>query len=105
MLGVYPSFTENPPACPPGETISSAMTWFSITHLEMENEAEPAMNSRITDNSEQIDRKTSRSICEAVGERLQQDLRPEASRFSSHIEHLMDELRRRDNEGRLQSSN
>jgi hypothetical protein len=71
----------------------------------MENEAEPAMNSRITDTSEQIDRKTSRSICEAVGERLQQDLRLERSRFSSHIDHLMDELRRRDNEGRLQSSN
>ena len=33
------------------------------------------MNSH-TDNSEQIDRKTSRSICHAVGERLQQHLRP-----------------------------
>jgi hypothetical protein len=54
------------------------------------------MNSRITDNSEGIDRKTSRSICDAVGERLQQDLRPEALRPSSHLQHLMDELRRRD---------
>jgi hypothetical protein len=63
------------------------------------------MNSRITDNSEQIDRKTSRSICDAVGERLQQDLRPESSRLSSHLEHLLDELRRRDNEGRRMSSN
>ena len=34
------------------------------------------MNSRFTDNSEGIDRKTSRSICDAVGERLQQNLRP-----------------------------
>jgi hypothetical protein len=67
------------------------------------NDAELAMNSRITDDSEQIDRKTSRSICDAVGERLQRDLRPEPSRLSSHIDHLMDELRRRDNEGRLQS--
>ena len=33
------------------------------------------MNSH-TDTSEQIDRKTSRSICHAVGERLQQNLRP-----------------------------
>lgn len=33
------------------------------------------MNSH-TDNSEQIDRKTSRSICQAVGERLQQHVRP-----------------------------
>ena len=63
------------------------------------------MNSRITDNSEQIDRKTSRSICDAVGERLQQSLRPEPSRLSSHLEHLMDELRRRDSESRRRSSN
>jgi hypothetical protein len=63
------------------------------------------MNSRITDNSEQIDRKTSRSICDAVGERLQKDLRPDSTRLSSHIEHLMDELRKRDGEDRLRSSN
>jgi hypothetical protein len=63
------------------------------------------MNSRITDNSAQIDRKTSRSICDAVGERLQQDLRPESLHLSSHLEHLLDELRRRDNEGKLMSSN
>jgi hypothetical protein len=56
------------------------------------------MNSRIADNSEQIDHRTSRSICDAVGERLQQDLRPESSRLSSHLQHLMDELRRRDSE-------
>jgi hypothetical protein len=58
------------------------------------------MNSRIIDNSEEIDRKTSRSICDAVGERLQQDLRPESSRLSSHLQHLMDELRKRDSEDR-----
>jgi hypothetical protein len=63
------------------------------------------MISRITDNSEQIDRKTLRSICEAVGERLQQNLRPESLRMSSHLEHLMDELRKRDGEGRQRSSN
>jgi len=63
------------------------------------------MNSRMNDNSEQIDRKTSRSICDAVGERLQQSLRPDYSRLSSHLQHLMDELRRRDNEGRAISSN
>jgi len=56
------------------------------------------MNGRINDDGEQIDRKTSRSICDAVGERLQQDLHPEPSRLSSHLEHLMDELRRRDSE-------
>jgi hypothetical protein len=58
------------------------------------------MNSRITDISEPIDRKTSRSICDAVGERLQTYLRPDSSRLSSHLEHLMDELRKRDNEDR-----
>ena len=56
------------------------------------------MNSRINDDGEGIDRKTSRSICDAVGERLQQDLHPEPSRLPSHLEHLMDELRRRDSE-------
>ena len=54
------------------------------------------MNSPTTDISEQIDRKTSRSICEAVGERLQQDLRPIESALPSHLQHLMDELRSRD---------
>ena len=58
------------------------------------------MNGRITDSFETIDRKTSRSICEAVGERLQQSLRPETSRLSPHLQHLMDELRSRDDEER-----
>jgi hypothetical protein len=56
------------------------------------------MMSRINDDGEEIDRKTSRSICDAVGERLQESLHPEPSRLSSHLEHLMDELRRRDSE-------
>ena len=63
------------------------------------------MSSRINDNSEQIDRKTCRSICDAIGEGLQQNLRPDSSHLSSHLQHLMDELRRRDNEGRPMSSN
>ncbi len=54
------------------------------------------MNSRIIDYSQQIDRKTSRSICDAVGEYLQRTLRPESSHLSPHLQHLMDELRRRD---------
>jgi hypothetical protein len=62
------------------------------------------MNGRITDNSEEIDHKTSRSICDAVGERLQQSLRPEASRLPSHLQHLLDELRRRDGEDRRRLS-
>ena len=63
------------------------------------------MNGRINDSSETFDYRTSRSICDAVGERLQQSLRPDNSRLSSNLEHLMDELRRRDSEGRFRSSN
>ncbi len=59
------------------------------------------MNGRIFDAIEPIDYKTSRAICDAVGERLQQALRPDYSRLSSHLEHLMDELRKRDREGSL----
>ena len=61
-----------------------------------EREAEPAMSDRINESSEQIDRTTSRSICRAVGERLQQDLRPENSELPSHLRYLMDELQRQD---------
>lgn len=46
-------------------------------------------------DSEQIDRRTSRSICDAVGERLQQNLRPEP-RLPTHLEQLMNELRKRE---------
>jgi hypothetical protein len=45
---------------------------------------------------EEIDGKTCRSICDAVGERLQRDLRPDSSELSPRLEQLMDELRRRD---------
>jgi hypothetical protein len=55
------------------------------------------MNSRLNDDSEMMmDRTTSRSICNAVGERLQRDLRPDAMPPSSHLEHLLDQLRRQD---------
>jgi hypothetical protein len=56
------------------------------------------MNSRITDSSELLDRNTSRSICDAVGERLQQSLRPLPSHLSPRLQHLMDQLRKRDSE-------
>ncbi len=62
------------------------------------------MMSQITDESEGIDPKTSRSICEAVGERLQQSLRPETSHLSSHLQHLMDELNRQDSAARGKKS-
>jgi hypothetical protein len=71
----------------------------------MDQDAELAMNSQINDDNEGIDRNTSRSICDAVGERLQRDLRPETSGLSSHLQHLMDELRRRDEGGNRTMSN
>ncbi len=57
------------------------------------------MNGRSSD-SVNLDRQTSRSICDAVGERLQQSLRPDTLEPSSHLERLVDELRRRDEESR-----
>ena len=61
-----------------------------------ELKAELAMSDRINESSEQIDRATSRSIYGAVGERLQQDVRPENSELPSHLRSLMDELQWRD---------
>jgi hypothetical protein len=56
------------------------------------------MAGNSANDSEQIDRRTCRSICDAVGERLQQNLRPEP-RLPTHLEHLLDELKKRDREG------
>ena len=53
-----------------------------------------------TDNSDQMDYKTSRSICDAVGERLQKDLRPERSDLSPRLRELLNELRQRDDTAR-----
>jgi hypothetical protein len=57
------------------------------------------MTGLFADDSEQMDRRTSRSICDAVGERLQQSLRPEP-RLPTQLERLMNELRMRDRESR-----
>ena len=54
-------------------------------------------NPRISDDFEQIDHKTCVSICDAIGERLQQSLRAEND-LSPRLRELIDELRRRDNE-------
>jgi hypothetical protein len=47
--------------------------------------------------SNAIDRNTSRSICDAVAERLQRDLRLDALPPSSHLEHLLETMRRQEN--------
>jgi hypothetical protein len=53
-----------------------------------------------THNREPIDGKTSRSIRDAVGERLQQYLKPQMMVPSPHLEHLLDQLERAEREGR-----
>ena len=58
-----------------------------------------AMNTHLDNDSEPIDHKTSRSICDAIGERLQQSMRPESSGMSDHLQRLLNELRRRDRRG------
>ena len=62
------------------------------------------MRSENQMDGQQIDHSTCRSICDAVGERLQRDLRPETSPLSPHLQHLMEELRRQDGESHRQSS-
>ncbi len=59
------------------------------------------MNSRTVGPFDQIDHATCRSICKGIGERLQQNLRPDTSALSSQLLHLMDELRKRDDEDLL----
>jgi hypothetical protein len=63
------------------------------------------MNGRVVDKSEAIDGKTSRSICDAVGERLQKSLRPEPLGPSTQLQHLLDELRTREGKSRSGSPN
>ena len=58
---------------------------------------ELVMDSRINNDFEEIDHRTARSICDAVGERLQQSLRPE-TKLTPHLQQLVNELRRRENE-------
>ncbi|MBV9533272.1 MAG: hypothetical protein JO283_19960 [Bradyrhizobium sp.] len=41
-----------------------------------------------------IDHKTARSICDEVGDRLQQDLSLEASQLPPYLERLINELRK-----------
>jgi hypothetical protein len=56
------------------------------------------MTALETHDGEMIDRKTSRSICDAVGERLQQFLHPQHMGPSPDLDRLIEELRRRENE-------
>jgi len=53
------------------------------------------MKHQENNDFEPIDHKTSRSICDAVGERLQQSMRPEQTR-PPHLLSLIEQLRRSD---------
>ncbi len=54
------------------------------------------MNVQTQSQVEPIDHKTSRSICDAVGERLQEQFRPDDGNLSNRLRQLLEELRRRD---------
>jgi hypothetical protein len=56
------------------------------------------MNAVAAEPREPIDYKTSRSICDAVGERLQHHLRPQHFASSSYLEYLLEELRKQENQ-------
>ncbi|RZN08581.1 hypothetical protein CWO91_21700 [Bradyrhizobium genosp. SA-3] len=70
------------------------MTWYCVLTLRARN---LAMAGPIANDSVQIDRRTSRSICDAVGERLQQSLRPDPH-LPTHLEQLLNELKQRERE-------
>jgi hypothetical protein len=53
---------------------------------------------------EEIDHKTSRSICDAVGERLQQSLKPHVMDPAPELDRLIEELDRRERESRADTS-
>jgi hypothetical protein len=56
-----------------------------------------------THNRETIDGRTSRSIRDAVGERLQQYLKPQTMVPSPHLERLLDELDRVERDSRSET--
>ena len=53
------------------------------------------MKNANADDAEMLDHRSSRSICAAVGERLQQALRLDSG-MTPYLQHLVDELRKRD---------
>ena len=55
------------------------------------------MNALLANASDSIDRKTSRSICDAVGERLQRNLPPQSLAPSPYLQQLLDRLREQEN--------
>jgi hypothetical protein len=58
---------------------------------------ESRMEARIDPDIEQIDHRTCASICDAIGEKLQQSMPPDND-LSPRLRELIEELRRRDDE-------
>jgi hypothetical protein len=56
-----------------------------------------AMDAPDNNDFNPIDHKTSRSICEAVGEHLRRNVRPETA-LSSRLRQLLEELHHHDND-------
>jgi hypothetical protein len=54
------------------------------------------MSDPDADRHEQIDRATSTTICKAIGDRLRQNLAPDAAGLPPHLQHLVDKLRLQD---------
>jgi len=64
-----------------------------MRYLKLQKRWYPVMT---THPVEPIDPKTSRSICDAVGQKLQRDLRLDRLPESSRIEQLLNAIRRQD---------
>ena len=56
------------------------------------------MNITPDNDLQALDRRTTKSICDAIGERLQQYMRPETVP-SERFQHLLKEFRRRESTG------
>jgi hypothetical protein len=54
------------------------------------------MIDHIAGSREPLDHDTSRSICDAIGERLRRDLGPKSRTLPPRLQWLLDELRRQD---------
>jgi len=62
------------------------------------------MTGHEAQDREEIDRKTSRSICDAVGERLQQSLKPHSMDPAPRLDRLIEEFNRRERENRADTA-
>jgi hypothetical protein len=64
------------------------------------NEAERGVTDDNAGSNQFLDHETCRSICDAIGARLQRDLSPWALTPSTRLERLIEEMRRREAEDR-----